>query len=380
VRTEIKINDAIQTVIEKSLILTSRLSPRKSTAQFDIEGENIWAPAALSTTKRTVAFGGFTNPKLWQSVAINRGRTPFVNCATTRKVVALGGNATYIDNYFGGYVMAVEHYTEAVRPFYRIFASDYNARASKILVTKTYAAPQTEQQIIDDIFSTYWTEIDTTTYVDGTNNIASIDFPRVTLDKCLDQIALMFSKEWYIGHDKKLHYFTPNITDAPFGLSDAPYLTTRIPYSNFLYREHINDIINRITVIGRTAAGADIVEVRTDAASYAKYGDYFDSKYVDRNIDTVVWAQAVGDAILAQDADAKVYGQLTCTQDGLVVGQKVLIVNSIRNLNTYYLIQAITLRMLGELTPQVTIIYGDYTPELVELLLAVNELSKKEDV
>jgi len=372
VRVAITIKDADVDLFEHSLALDSRLGKRVSTAQFDIEGEERLATPSLAIAN-TPAIGGYTLPAVKDEVKIDRGAAPFVNCAIA-PIVAMKGNSTYLDNFFGGYIASVEIGLTGVRRYYHCTAQDYNSLTTQILVTKSYAA-KTAKQIIDDLFTAYLSEIDTSEVEDSVATI-TIDWTRIFLDKALDELADIFEREWYIAYDKKLQFFTPVTTAAPFELSDSPALSTKIPYGNFRHAEDASRIINKVTVIGDTSV--PIVVTRTDAASYALYGRYFEAKVVDNNIDTVAWANLVGDAVLTESANAKVRGRLTCEQEGLIVGQKVKVTNGPRDIDDYYLIQSVRLAVIGGLTEKVDIEYGDYSPQLVDLLMKIKNEAEKE--
>jgi len=317
------------------------------------------------------AIGGYIRPELRQEVKIDRGLTPFVNCASG-KFAALGGKSTWLDHFFGGYITEIENLLVGVRTVYRCVAQDYNSYLHSILVNETYTT-KTEQEIIDDLFTTYWSDIDTSTYVTSSETL-TLEFPRLFLDEALEQLAKMCGREWYIDYEKKLHYFTPTTTEAPFELSDdvIPGLTSKIPYGGFRYKEDASKLVNKITVVydGGTV-------VRNDAASQAEYG-IFEEKYVDKNINTAAWAQLVGDAILTEKAFAKEWGVCSINQEGLVVGQKVKITNSLRQLADYFLIQRLRLRIKGGLTEQVEIEFGDYRKGLVDLMMEIEKEQRKE--
>lgn len=323
-----------------------------------------------------------------------------------------------------------------------------------------FAFEITEQEIIDDLFNTYWSEIDTTTYVDGTNTVPPIAFPRLLFDEALDQLAALFEKEWYIDFNKKLHYFTPSIVGAPFELSSSPAPMSPFPYTfpfefdiakvgydKIFFEEDASQLCNRVTVIGnfldsgdtiQDVGGIDAVQttidvtaggnfligqtiridsercqitnivgntltvirgvdgtdaivhdngiiifirvetIREDATSYAFYERYFECKVIDENINTNVWADSVGDAVLAERAFGKEVGNLVCYQEGLVVGQKVKIYNFLRGIDAYYLIQGIKFNMLNSTTEKITVRFGDYNKDLIALLGQIKGLEEKE--
>lgn len=382
----IKVKDASVRLLKKSLELNATLGKRISTAKFDYLGEQkiivlgypyrypFYYADYVGSTSASIdgsAYGGYTFPFSKDEVKIDRKAVDFVS-ACSIDGCALGGNSTYLNNFFGGYISSKEIRMIGRRRFYRITAQDYNVLPSGVLVTKNYVA-QTEQQMIDDLFTTYLPEIDTTTYVSSSGVVATLDWTRIPLNEVLDEIAKIYEREWYIDFDKYLHYFTPVTTEAPFQLSSSPYLTTKIGYNNIFLEEDNSQICNKVTVVG-----TGVVRTRTDAASYALYGRYFECKVVDENINTNAWADSVGDAVLAERAFGKEVGSLVCHQEGLVVGQKVNIYNFFRNINAYYLIQGIRLNMLNNITEKITVKFGDYSKDLIALLRQIRGLEEKE--
>jgi len=309
-----------------------------------------------------VGFGGYTHPYVKEDIVIDRA----------------SGGVPYIDHFFGGTVATKEIRLIGKRRIYRITGQDYNVDPTAQLVgrlaPKNYVA-QTEQQIIDDLFSTYLPDIDTSTYVESSGVLSTLNWTRQSLDKVMDELAGIFEKNWYIDHQKKLHYFTPTTGTAPFKLSSSPVGITHIGYNRFRYLENARELHNRVTVVGDTTV--PVVETRQDAASGALYG-WYDWKIVDPNIDTAAWAQAVGDAELAISAWPKAWGQLTLHQEGLIIGQKVHIYNHGRNVNEWYTIQKLMMRLINNTTEEITIDYGDYSPDLIDILLAIDQEAKKE--
>ncbi len=245
---------------------------------------------------------------------------------------------------------------------------------TKIFITEDYTN-KTEQFIIDDLFATYLPEVNTTTYVESSGSTITIAWTRKTLTEALEELAGIFEKQWYIDYEFNLHYFTPASDTAPFALSDDPFGTSFIPYKNIRHKEDITGIINRVIVVGDNGA---IVQTRTSAASFALYGRYFDGKVVNNDINTNAWANAVGDAVLDELAFAKTDGRLMLYQEGLVVGQKVKIVNAFRGLDDYYLVQSVRLALIGASEEKIDITYGDYKPGLTDLLVKINKQGRKE--
>jgi len=371
-RPEVKINGSPVQLYEDSLSLQSQMSQKVSTATVDIEGEE-WEEDASYAITLNPAYGGYTRVMARDLIEINRGATPYENAAIILSP-CMGGNSTYLDKFFAGYVAIIEQKTDGLRKIYNCQCQDYNSRLNSILVNKTYTN-QTEAQIIADLFATYWNEIDTTTYVVGTTNVASIEFPDIYLMEALQMLADMYSKAFYIDYDKKLHYFTPQTDEAPFQLSDQPSLTTLQAYQMTGWVEDAARLKNRVTVVGDTSVPIKVT--RSDNDSYTKYNEWHDFLYSDGTINTVAWANLVGDAILAESAFENIKGNLKLWQEGLVVGQKVKITDRMRHLDGYYLIRSLTLRMLGGLQEEVDIEVGDYSRDLVTLLVAIDKLERR---
>jgi len=367
-RFEVRVNESIVKVEGNSLVLTSSMTNRASTATVDLEGEQYNETPSLAIAL-TPALDGNTRIKAQDEIKIDRGAAPFENCAVVLSP-AYQGRSTYLDHFFGGYVRIVERMNDGLKRIYRCYCQDYNGRCASILVNKSYTS-KTEAYILNDLFSTYWSAIDAVTYVDGTTTVASIDFTNIYLDEAITQLADLFSKQWRIDHEKKLHYFTPNTTDAPFTLSDAPTSSQLIGHAINQYQEDTSRLINRVLVTGNAVS-----VTRTNAASYAKYGAYFDGKISDLDIDTTAWAELAGDAELAKSANENIRGRATLGQEGLEVGQKVYISNRQHALAGYYLIQALTLSMVGGLQEEVGIEFGDYSRDLVKLLVAISKLEQ----
>ncbi len=373
----VEIDGASVLIQKRTMRLHSELGQRVSTAQFTIVGEETWSPPSLACAPVN-AIGGFTRPFNLSECIIDRHPVPFIDCAIA-PVVAIGGESSYIDHFFGGFLAEVEKDKIGVgdaRVLYHCKAQDYNILPVRSpLVTEAYVA-QTEQQILDDLFGTYLPEIDTSTYVESSGATYTLDWTRRFLNECVEELAGINEKQWFIDHEKFLHYFTPVTTAAPFILSDEPSLSARVGYKNIRHPENIMGLINRVTVVGDPLG--PIVVTRTSAASFALYGRYFDAKYVDENIDTANWANDVGDAILAENEYAKVTGKLFCYQEGLIKGQKVRIINHFRNIDAFYLIQSITMTMISALQEKIDIEYGDYKPRLTDLLLRISKEERKE--
>lgn len=109
--------------------------------------------------------------------------------------------------------------------------------------------------------------------------------------------------------------------------------------------------------------------VRSDT-SYTRFGRWYDSKIVNTNINDRKWARLEGKAILAKYALPRESGSFKCTTDGLSSGEQINIVNTLREINGDYLIHKIITRILGGTQMEYTISFGEYNPDLIDMVIA----------
>ncbi len=114
-----------------------------------------------------------------------------------------------------------------------------------------------------------------------------------------------------------------------------------------------------------------LVRTRSDA-SYALYSRWFDGKVIDVNLISRADALLAGKSVLADYAMEREYGTFALTnRDGLVAGQKINIVDSLRGLNGDYLITEVDTSLLGGTICGYTVSFGEYNPDLIDLLIAL---------
>lgn len=135
------------------------------------------------------------------------------------------------------------------------------------------------------------------------------------------------------------------------------------------------DLTRAIKVTGRYEVPV-IVQARSEE-SYDDYGRWFDGPIiVDKNIDSRDWAKLEAKAVLAEHAFVKEKGSFYCDYDGLVAGQRISIVNSLRAIDGNYLINKVVTRILGGTQCQYRVSFGKYNPDLVDIILAVKNQVK----
>lgn len=104
--------------------------------------------------------------------------------------------------------------------------------------------------------------------------------------------------------------------------------------------------------------------------SYNTYGRWYDGKLVNRDINSRNWAKLEGKAYLAGRAFVRESGRFTCLTDGLVSGQLIPLTNAIRGIDGNYLINKVITRILGGTQCEYTVHYGEYNPDLVDMIIA----------
>jgi len=167
---------------------------------------------------------------------------------------------------------------------------------------------------------------------------------------------------------------TPSWTQLTVGIDNIDDLSSKDVLYNFqeklLKFASAPPNLNRaVKVTGRYEVPV-LVRVRSQA-SYDKYGRWFEAKITNRDIDSREWARDEGKAFLAKHAFHKEYGRLTCLEDGLIAGQRVRIVNSLREVDDNYLIHKVTARLLGGTQWQYAVQFGEYNPDLVDMIIAL---------
>lgn len=112
--------------------------------------------------------------------------------------------------------------------------------------------------------------------------------------------------------------------------------------------------------------------------SYDDYGRWFEGRpIVNNQIDTKDWALLVAKAVLAEHAFVKERGDFRTNKDGMVVGEKMRLVESIRGIDDYYLIHKITARIIGHQTIEYKASYGEYNKDLIDILLELRNNAKE---
>lgn len=111
--------------------------------------------------------------------------------------------------------------------------------------------------------------------------------------------------------------------------------------------------------------------------SYSTYGRWFDGKIVNKNLTSRNAAKLAGKALLAESAFVRETGRFELTdRDGLIAGQRLSMVDTKRSIDGNYLINRVETTWLeGGTVCLYQISFGEYNPDLIDLLISLKESS-----
>lgn len=171
-------------------------------------------------------------------------------------VISNTGEST---RYFAGYITKITKRAHGVILDLDCVCSDYTFLLDRVIVNTQYE-DTADSAIISNLFSTYLSSIEATTYVETLNAAAQIPlltFNRVTLKQAVQQLADMGDGDWYIDYGPGpgaqlayLHYFGEDTNAAPYNISDSPDLADSFPVEGFSVVRDATNHVNLITVVG----------------------------------------------------------------------------------------------------------------------------------
>ena len=382
------------------------------------------------------------------------------NLAEGKEIIV--SNPAETVRYFAGHIASVFWQGQGRERWFLLSCRDYTALTETVLINKTYTN-QTDESILDNLFSTYLSEVTTADFVSTGVTITDIKFDRVPLRRAVQRLAEISGFHWRVDYNKKLHYESKPTNLASHALSATPNGTTSFTFRLQEYGKDLGDIANQITVRGgkyfsanttfelvgngqtkelllpyvlrgkdaaalptiSTNTGTDgsptwsakavgednidtlpakdvlwnkdekllkfntappnlnravqvecqyeipvLTRVRSQA-SITQYSRTYEAKIVDTSILSQAAAKDRGRAVLTERAFAKERGKLTTWQDGLSVGDLVTITSPQHSISGTYLIHRLGTRLVGGTDAVYTVSFGEYNPDLVDILLAL---------
>jgi len=213
----------------------------------------------------------------------------------------------------------------------------------RTIPSASYAAATADSAIIDDLFTNYRSDINSTDEVDTINaSMEAIEFEEMTLRECLDAICAITGGRYYVDYQKKLHYFNVETGNtASFGLSTSPDFSSIYPFSSFRKVEDSTRLTTHVRVVGEDAEGW-----------YPATPDYSsDERHAlvrDRSAVNAAAVEDVGTAVYNRyNSDRETY-RLSTEQDGLRAGQSVGLVNATWGISSTFWIRELKMVVLDK--------------------------------
>ena len=165
------------------------------------------------------------------------------------EVVVLDGST----KLFAGYYLEDRGKTFGIKDDLSLEFSDYAVLLEKIKIKAEYEN-MTDAAIIADLVSTYlpagW---DGTTHVEEIKTLERIRFNRISITEALGALADRANADWYVDHDKQIHFFLNETNLAPFAISSDESeidLSTVYPGEKFDVERTAIEVVNRVEVVG----------------------------------------------------------------------------------------------------------------------------------
>jgi hypothetical protein len=180
-----------------------------------------------------------------------------------------------VTTIFSGYITNVvsEPADSEATKRVKVSCQDKTALLGKeIVINETYEG-QTDEAVLDSLFSTYLPEI-TTVNVAAAPGVWSFHFDNKTLLDVVKEIAEKTRSQWFIDAAGDLHWWqgtTPST--APFSLSDAPDGVNTFPWQKGSLRidDDGTELVNCVTVYGGKTQTAIITETFSGDGSTAEF-------------------------------------------------------------------------------------------------------------
>jgi hypothetical protein len=126
-------------------------------------------------------------------------------------------------------------------------AKDYTHTLDKLLVAKTYEN-MTASAIVEDIITNYTDGTFTTTNVQGSSpTIKTVRFNYEPVSRCLAILADQIGWDFFIGYDKDVHFFYPDIAPPVLSLTDT---SGGFEWASLVVDRNIYELTNSVIVRG----------------------------------------------------------------------------------------------------------------------------------
>jgi len=238
------------------------------------------------------------------------------------------------NNLFGGNIENVnEIITSGGRYRYDVEAIGYSLQMNKRLVNETYSS-ETVNNIIDDLVTNYFSSFSTTN-VDCTTTINSIEFNYKRGAECITKLANQVNYDWYVDADKDIHFFERGSISSPWDLTDSG---GNYFYDTLQIKENYNDIKNYVIVEGKKPDTATPFTVTdSDSTSISNYGRHEFYKK-DHSISTESEANQFASSFIEAWKNPSKEGKFITKKTGLEVGDEINISSTNRGISENFII------------------------------------------
>lgn len=240
---------------------------------------------------------------------------------------------------FEGKVKEVLDDTEGITQVWHAYCVDYNILLEETVITSyTIDTNDDDDAEIDSIFTTYRSDIDSTTYVTQLDTtMPELVLDAMTIREAMDEICGHTGGRFYVDFSKNLHYFSAEANSAAFSLSDNPDDVSSFGYRNFQRRRSSTMLSNRFWIEG------DGVNGWVTGGSYGA-GDP-EGVNRDNRITTTSGRDKRGNQLLDRYEGNRLSYELETKKDGLQAGMDVTVVNALWSVNSSLTIRKIRMTL-----------------------------------
>lgn len=119
---------------------------------------------------------------------------------------------------FGGRILSIYNSINGDVSEFSVTCKDYTSELDRILVTDSFSSI-TVGEIIEYICDHYLTGV-TYENVACSVQVSKIVFNKMSVSKCISELAKLVNYNWYIDYNKDIHFFVKNTEVAPFAIGD----------------------------------------------------------------------------------------------------------------------------------------------------------------
>lgn len=156
---------------------------------------------------------------------------------------------------FGGIIISTNDEIEGLLKYFRVMCKDYTQILDRLLVSAIYTN-KTVDYIINDIISRFTTGF-TVVNVNCPIVIATVSFNYLSVSQCILKLTQLCGGgfDWYVDHDKDIHFFATAGVSAPYSLTDT---SANFHYGTLKVNQDTSQLRNFVTVRGGEAQGTAV--------------------------------------------------------------------------------------------------------------------------